>query len=71
MHKATKQKTGDFARLFVSSQLEARSLVDIELLLVHCWIALHDDGALGHFFHLVQQATGVGFQLFGNVGMHT
>lgn len=28
--------------------------VDIELLLMDRRIALHDDGALGHFFHLVQ-----------------
>ena len=42
---------------FVCSELATRSsrLVDIELLLVHRRIALHDDGTFGHLLHLVQQ----------------
>jgi hypothetical protein len=31
----------------------SRQLVNIELLLMHRGIALHDDGALGQLFHLV------------------
>lgn len=51
-----KTKDGRFlARLYVCSELANRGsgLVDVELLLVDRGIALHDDRALRHFFHLV------------------
>src|SRR5579871_146305 len=68
----TKEKDGRPSPVFVCSELATRAseLVDVELLLVHGWVALHDDGALGELFHLVQQATVVRLQFFGNIGMH-
>jgi hypothetical protein len=49
------KKTGVIARLLKvkSRRLTARSSVDIELFLVQCRIALHNDRPLGQFFHLV------------------
>src|ERR1700733_4618647 len=53
-----------------SSSARNSRLVDIELFLMHRRIALHNDGALGHLFHLVKQSSVVGFQFFGNIRMH-
>src|SRR5208282_5482070 len=46
------------------------SSVYVELLLVQCRIALHDNGALGEFFHLVQQQPVVSLEFLGYLGIH-
>ena len=63
-------KDGRLRPSLAELMVNADRSVDIELLLVHGRIALHDDRALGHFFHLVQQAAIVGLQFLGYVGMH-
>ena len=45
-------------------------LVDVELLLVQGGVALHDHRLLGEFFHLDERAAVVGFEGFGDLGIH-
>src|SRR2546423_13715312 len=44
-------------------------LVNVELLLMHRWIALHDHGSLGQLFHFRESPAVVGFQRFCYLGI--